>query len=69
MYHNKNASTHAELADLLRLAKEKVEAMTPEQRRDMMREQRKSWVIGEMMLEHPELTREAAEALYLKACL
>jgi hypothetical protein len=28
------------------------------------RAQRKSWVVGEMMLEHPEMTREAAEKLY-----
>ena len=26
--------------------------------------QRKSWVIGEMMLEHPEMTREEAERIY-----
>lgn len=26
--------------------------------------QRKSWVIGEMMLEHPDMTRERAEAIY-----
>lgn len=28
--------------------------------------QRKSWVIGEMMLGHPEMTREQAEAIYAK---
>lgn len=26
--------------------------------------QRESWVIGEMMLEHPEMTREQAKAIY-----
>lgn len=26
--------------------------------------QRKSWVIGEMMLERPEMSREEAEAIY-----
>ena len=29
--------------------------------------QRKSWVIGEMMLEHPEITREQAEVIYAQA--
>lgn len=28
--------------------------------------QRKSWVIGEMMLEHPEMTRDDVEAIYDK---
>jgi hypothetical protein len=28
--------------------------------------QRKSWVIGEFMLEHPEATREYAEEIYAK---
>lgn len=28
--------------------------------------QRKSWVIGEMMLEHPEMSREDAERIYDK---
>lgn len=53
-----------ELAELLRKSKEIVAAMTPEQRREMHREQRKSWVIGEMMLQHPEMPREEAERIY-----
>lgn len=28
--------------------------------------QRKSWVVGEMMLEHPEMTKEEAEEIYNK---
>ena len=28
--------------------------------------QRKSWVIGEFMLEHPDATREYAESVYKK---
>jgi hypothetical protein len=28
--------------------------------------QRKSWVIGEFMLEHPDATREYAESVYSK---
>lgn len=53
-----------ELIELLRKSKEIVDAMTPEQRREMHREQRKSWVIGEMMLQHPEMTREEAVRIY-----
>jgi hypothetical protein len=34
--------------------------MTPQERAA----QRRSWVIGEMMLEHPEMTREEANAIY-----
>ena len=29
--------------------------------------QRKSWVIGNFMLDHPEVTREYAEEIYKKA--
>lgn len=28
------------------------------------RVQRKSWVVGEMMIEHPDMTREYAEAIF-----
>ena len=34
--------------------------------REELDAQRKSWVIGEMMLEHPEMTREEAEAIWEK---
>lgn len=30
----------------------------------MLAAQRKSWVIGELMLAHPEMTREEAEQIY-----
>jgi hypothetical protein len=30
--------------------------------------QRKSWVIGNFMLDHPEVSREYAEAIYEKVC-
>jgi hypothetical protein len=55
-----------ELEALLKKATENFRAMTPEQQAALLREHRKSWVIGEMMLEHPEMTREQAEALYDK---
>ena len=28
---------------------------------------RKSWVVGELMLEHPDITRDEAEAVYERA--
>ena len=49
-----------ELAALIEKSKNHV--MTKEEKDA----QRKSWVVGEMMLEHPEMTREYAEALYKK---
>lgn len=60
----KPATERQELSDLLRKSREWIDNATPEQLRDMKRAQRKSWVIGEMMLEHPEMTRDRAEALY-----
>jgi hypothetical protein len=42
------------------LAKAKDHKMTPEERAA----QRKSWVIGNMMLDHPEMSREEVERIY-----
>lgn len=53
-----------ELDALLRKAVAAFDAMTPEQQAEHRRAQRKSWVVGETMLEHPEMTREQAVALY-----
>jgi hypothetical protein len=39
-------------------------AMTPEQRRDMHKAQQRSWVIGNMMLDNPEMSREYVENIY-----
>ena len=58
-----------ELDALLRKAVAVFDAMTPEQQREMRRAQRKSWVIGEMLLEHPEMSREEAERLYEQVAL
>lgn len=38
--------------------------MSPDEMRDMIARQRKSWVIGEMMIERPSMTREEAEVIY-----
>lgn len=50
--------TSSELLALLEKTRDHV--MTKEERAA----QRKSWVIGEMMLEHPEMTRDEAAAIY-----
>ena len=53
--------------DLDQLVKEAIarfNALTSEQQREHRRAQRKSWVVGEIMIEHPEMTRKYAEDLY-----
>ena len=59
-------TTDPELARLLVEAQKRFDALTPEQKKEHRAAQRKSWVIGEMMMEHPEMTREYAESLYEK---
>jgi hypothetical protein len=56
----KPISTGPELLALL--AKATGYVMTKEERAA----QRKSWVVGEFMLEHPEASREYAESIYNK---
>ena len=53
-----------ELDALIKDAMAKFDALSPEQKREHRLAQRKSWVIGEMLLEHPEMTREYAEKIY-----
>lgn len=57
---------NTKLADLIAAANLRYNAMTPTQQSAMWAAQRKSWVIGEMMLEHETMTREYAEAIYDK---
>ncbi|MFC3206907.1 hypothetical protein [Aquamicrobium soli] len=52
----------AELAALLEKAKNHV--MTKPEREA----QRRSWVVGEMMLSHPEMSREEANRIYDEVC-
>ena len=52
------SAPHPTLDDMLKIAKD--HKMTPEE----YRAQRKSWVIGEMMLRNEHMTREQAEAIY-----
>jgi hypothetical protein len=56
------------LGKLVEDAVARFEAMSSEQQREMRRAQRKSWVVGEMMLEHPEMARSYAELLYDDVC-
>lgn len=58
-----------DLDELLIQAQKRFDAMTPEQKREMREAQRKSWVIGNFMLDHPEATREYAEEIYEKVVL
>jgi hypothetical protein len=64
----KRAPPRPDLDALMKRAAEEFEALSPEQKREHRAAQRRSWVIGEMLLEHPELTREYVEKLY-DSCL
>lgn len=61
---SKPCKDRPELAELLARAKESFNALTPEQKREHRRAQAKSWVIGNMMLDHPDLSRDEAERIY-----
>lgn len=50
-------------------AQKRYVSLSPEQRRKHDEAQQKSWVIGEMMLAHPNMTRVEAEKLYEQVVL
>lgn len=52
------------LTKLLKASAIAYEKMTPEQKRKMWAAQRKSWVIGNMMLSNPDMTKEYVEKIY-----
>ena len=52
-----------DLHALVQKAMAAFEALTPEQQRAHRAEQRRSWVIGNMLLDHPDMTRERAEQI------
>lgn len=54
------------MEQLLIDAQARFDAMSPEAKREMRAAQRKSWVIGNFMLDHPESTREEVEEIYQK---
>ena len=53
----------AELNRLLALARARVAAMTPGEKAAMHEAQRRSYVRGELMMEHPAMTAQEADAL------
>ena len=57
-----------DLDQLVKDATARFSALPPGERRAIRRAQSKSWVVGEMLLEHPEMTREQAEQLYDRVC-
>jgi hypothetical protein len=55
------------MSDIEKLCKEaatRFRGMSPEAQKKMRDAQRKSWVIGEIMIEHPDMTRAQAERLW-----
>lgn len=66
---SKPAPARPDLEQLLIDAQRRFDAMSPEKKREMREAQRKSWVIGNFMLDHPDATREHAEEIYEKVVL
>lgn len=64
-----NSMRDPELERLLIEAQKRYDALSPVQKKEMRAAQRKSYVIGEFMLDHPELSREYAEEIYEKVVL
>ena len=52
-----------ELDALVKEAAARFDRLTPDQQRAHRAEQRRSWVRGELMLEHPNMTADQANAL------
>lgn len=63
-FHFRGLPEHPKLDTLLRQALAKVNAMSPAERKAMYEAQQRSWVIGEMLIEHPEMSRAEAERIY-----
>lgn len=59
------APERPELDRLVKEACARFDALTPVEQRAHREAQRHSWVIGELMLENPNMTREYAENLVL----
>jgi len=52
--------------EMLIAAQQRYDALPPDQQRAMRDAQRKSWVIGNFMLDHPTATRDEVEEIYQK---
>lgn len=50
----------------VRWAMDQFNQLPPEKQAEMRERQRRSWVVGETMLAHPEMSRDEAEAFYDK---
>jgi hypothetical protein len=59
----------SDIADLLKRAVLAFAELSDDEKRAHMAAQRKSWVIGEIMSEHPEMTRSEAERIYHQVVL
>jgi len=59
----------ADIEELLIDAQKRWDALPPDQKRAIREAQKKSWVVGEFMLSHPDATREYAEEVYEKVVL
>ena len=55
--------TETEIVNLLREAQTRFDALTPAEKAEHRRAQRRSWCRGEMMLDDPTLTEEEANRL------
>ena len=60
------AMTTEDLMALVRKAQERFDALSDEQKREHRSTQRRSWVIGELMLQNPSMTKEEAAECYDK---
>lgn len=58
--------SHPDLDRLLVEAQKRFDAMAPEQKKEMRAAQQRSWVIGNYMLDHPDVSRKDAEEIYEK---
>ena len=63
MGHSIPCPERPDLQDLIRASIAAFEALPPDEKLAVRRAQRRSWVLGELMLAHPEMTREEAEKL------
>jgi hypothetical protein len=65
---SKPCPARPDLAELLAKSASAYAKMAPAQQQKMQLAQRKSWVVGETMLAHPEMTRDEAVALFERVC-
>lgn len=57
----KESKERPELDNLLKKATEAFIKMSPEQKKELARQQRISWVYGNLALDNPSITREMVE--------